>query len=47
MKNILLIALLFCLAGCGTIKGIGEDITAIGGWFTRGSDSVQDNIGGD
>ncbi|MCK5214310.1 MAG: hypothetical protein KAR05_03040 [Candidatus Omnitrophica bacterium] len=45
MKNIFLIALLFCLTGCGTIKGLGEDISTVGGWLSRGSDHVQENIG--
>jgi len=28
--------------GCGTIKGVGEDLGAIGGWVTKGSDSVRE-----
>jgi len=29
------------LAGCNTIAGVGEDLKAMGGWLTQGSDSVQ------
>ncbi|MFC1594221.1 hypothetical protein ACFL38_02725 [Candidatus Omnitrophota bacterium] len=45
MKRLVLIAI--CLAftatliGCGTMKGLGEDITAVGGWFVKGSDEVS------
>ncbi len=37
--------LLAAMAGCGTIKGLGEDISAVGGWFSRGSEHVQENMG--
>ena len=30
------------LVGCGTIKGIGEEIGTVGGWLVKGSDNVQD-----
>lgn len=33
--------LMSALAGCGTIAGVGEDLKTMGGWITRGSDSVQ------
>ena len=49
MKKLLLLALFICftisLLGCGTIKGLGEDISTVGGWFTRGSDHVKENMG--
>ena len=28
--------------GCGTVKGIGEDLRAVGGWFIKGSDSATE-----
>lgn len=28
--------------GCGTIKGLGEDVSTIGGWVTKGSDNVKE-----
>ncbi len=28
--------------GCGTIKGVGEDLGTIGGWVTKGSDNVRE-----
>jgi len=40
------VMLLIAVAGCGTINGLGEDISAIGGWFSRGSEHVQENMGG-
>ena len=30
------------LSGCGTIKGVGEDIGAVGHWLTHGSDNVKE-----
>jgi predicted small secreted protein len=33
------------LTGCSTIKGMGEDIRAIGGWISHGSDHVRENVG--
>jgi predicted small secreted protein len=33
--------LLLAMAGCGTIKGIGQDIGTLGHWLTRGSDTVK------
>jgi len=49
MKKVTLmvsVLLMLCVVGCGTIKGLGEDISAVGGWFSRGSESVQENMGG-
>lgn len=28
--------------GCGTIRGVGEDLGAVGGWVTKGSDNVRE-----
>ncbi len=33
--------LLSVMAGCETIKGIGKDISAVGGWMTRGAETAQ------
>jgi predicted small secreted protein len=33
--------LLTTVIGCGTVKGIGEDVTTIGNWLTRGSDRAK------
>ena len=33
--------LLLAVVGCGTIKGMGEDISTVGHWLTRGSDTVK------
>ena len=45
MKKILVLAifgmLIFSLAGCETIKGFGKDVSTVGGWLTKGSESVQ------
>ncbi len=29
------------LTGCGTIKGVGEDLTTVGGWISQSSDHVK------
>lgn len=34
--------LLVTAVGCGTVKGIGEDITTVGHWFTRGSNRASE-----
>ena len=36
------LALTITSLGCGTIKGIGKDITTVGGWVTSGSDRVKE-----
>ena len=45
MKKICLLIfsslLLLAIAGCGTIKGMGQDIATVGHWLTRGSDTVK------
>ncbi len=28
--------------GCGTIKGLGQDVSAVGGWFVKSSDKVKE-----
>jgi len=28
--------------GCGTIRGIGEDISAVGGWLIKGVEGVKE-----
>jgi len=47
MRKALLIIIGLCfvgsLAGCNTIKGIGQDLSAVGGIISSGSDKVQDN----
>ncbi len=30
--------------GCGTIKGLGEDVGAIGGWMSGSSDHVKESV---
>jgi len=32
--------LILALLGCGTIKGIGEDVSAVGGWMIKSSDEA-------
>ena len=34
--------LMFTSISCGTVKGVGEDLTAVGGWVTKGSDNVKE-----
>ena len=33
---------ILAIAGCSTIKGLGDDIATVGGWLMRGSDAVQE-----
>lgn len=33
--------LILTAVGCGTVKGVGEDIATVGKWLTRSSDSVK------
>ncbi len=45
MKKLILFMVLFAsvlvFSGCETIKGVGEDVSTIGNWLSRGSDKVQ------
>jgi predicted small secreted protein len=45
MKKICLFVLvgllLTTLVGCGTVKGVGEDVTTLGHWLTRGADKAN------
>lgn len=46
-KMILSMAAVICsltLYGCGTIRGIGEDIKSIGGVISSGSDHIKESI---
>jgi predicted small secreted protein len=38
---VLCAALITTTAGCGTIKGLGEDISTVGRWLMKGSDSAK------
>ena len=46
MKKALLGGICLMLAiisiGCNTIKGLGEDVSTVGGWVVKGSDNVQE-----
>ena len=35
--------LILAIAGCGTIKGMGDDISTLGSWLTKGSDAVKED----
>ncbi|MBU0710012.1 MAG: entericidin [Candidatus Omnitrophica bacterium] len=45
MKNICLLVicglLILSIAGCGTIKGLGDDISTVGRWLVKGSDTAR------
>lgn len=41
MKVVLITLALICLTGCGTMKGIGQDVGTIGDWTEKGSDEVR------
>ena len=34
--------LILAMAGCGTIRGLGEDLNAVGKWLIKGSDTVKE-----
>jgi len=38
---VLISGLLLVASGCETIKGMGKDISTVGGWLTKGSSNVQ------
>ena len=42
--SVLVFAFVVSLAGCNTIRGIGDDVTAVGGWITRGSEHVEESV---
>ncbi len=37
-------AFLISLAGCSTVKGLGEDVSTVGGWITKGSEHVEESV---
>jgi len=45
MNKVLLMVVCLSLAvvsvGCSTVKGVGEDISTIGGWLKKGSDDLR------
>lgn len=41
LAGVCLILVVSCI-GCNTIKGLGEDLTAVGGWIMKGSDNVRE-----
>ena len=46
MNKVLLAAICLVLMaisiGCNTIRGLGEDVTTVGGWVVKGVDNVQE-----
>ncbi len=43
--TIVVLAAIVSLYGCNTMKGIGNDLTAVGGWITSGSEHVEESVG--
>lgn len=45
MKKVFLMGFCFVLTitsiGCNSIRGLGEDISAVGGWLVKGSDGIR------
>lgn len=41
-RLILCFSLTLICTGCSTIKGLGEDVSTLGRWITRGVDNVQE-----
>ena len=42
--GIITLVAVVCLYGCSTIRGIGNDVSTIGGWITNGSEHVEESI---
>ena len=45
LLNIIVVIACLSLYGCGTLKGIGEDITSLGGFISDGSDHYKEAVG--
>lgn len=46
-KIVIMLHVLVCvvfISGCGTIQGIGEDITSLGGFISDGSDHYKEAV---
>jgi predicted small secreted protein len=41
LAGICLVLMVACI-GCNTIRGLGEDLTAVGGWVVKGADKVEE-----
>jgi len=44
LSIILLLMFVATVTGCGTIRGVGEDIRGVGNWLTKGSDNVREGL---
>ncbi|MCK5180135.1 MAG: entericidin EcnA/B family protein [Candidatus Omnitrophica bacterium] len=42
--GVVMLAAVVLLSGCNMIRGIGNDVTTIGGWITSGSEHVEESI---
>ena len=42
LAGICLVLAVVCI-GCNTIRGLGEDVSTVGGWVVQGVDNVQEN----
>lgn len=43
--SVVALTMIVSLYGCNTMKGVGNDLSAVGGWITRGSEHVEENVG--
>jgi predicted small secreted protein len=44
MLSLMGLLLMASFYGCNTVQGLGEDLTAVGGWISRGSEHVEESI---
>ena len=44
MLSVIMLVAIASLYGCNTIKGLGNDVGAVGGWISNGSDHVSESI---
>ena len=42
--TVVMLAALVSLCGCNTMKGVGDDLQAVGGWVTGSAEHVEKNI---
>ncbi len=42
--GIIVLTAVISFYGCSTIKGLGEDVSTIGGWIVNGSEHVEESV---
>lgn len=42
LAGICLVLAVVCI-GCNTIRGLGKDVSTVGGWVVKGADNVEES----